>query len=82
MGGTHARVIAGLFATVLGAAGALAFTGCGHNIDDCRNTRTCIPSSCEAGDGGLVCAPCVDGGMLDGSGDCCKTDDGGLVCAN
>jgi hypothetical protein len=68
MRATHSLVIAGLFAAVLGAVGALAFAGCGDNIDDCRNTRTCIPP------------PCMDGGVLD-AGDCCKTSDGGFVCA-
>jgi hypothetical protein len=52
---------------VFGAAAATAFGGCGDNIDDCRNTRTCIP------------LPCMDGGVLD-AGDCCKADDGGIVC--
>ena len=64
---THSRIIAGLFAAVFGAAAATASGGCGDNIDDCRNTRTCIP------------LPCMDGGALD-AGDCCKADDGGIVC--
>ncbi len=65
---THSRNIAGLFAVVFGASVAVVFGGCGDNIDDCRNTRTCIP------------LPCIDGGLLD-AGDCCKADDGGLTCA-
>ena len=65
---THSRIIAGLFAVLSGAAAATAFGGCGDTINDCRNTRTCIP------------LPCVDGGVLD-AGDCCQADDGGAVCA-
>jgi hypothetical protein len=65
---THSWIIPGLFVAVLGAAGALAFAGCGNNLDDCRNTRTCIA------------LPCMDGGALD-TGECCEGSDGGLVCA-
>jgi hypothetical protein len=77
---TRATIIGGLLGVVLGAIGLGA---CSHLADDCHNTKTCIPPSCEAGDdGGLVCAPCVDGGVRDpgDAGDCCETEDGGLVC--
>ncbi len=62
---TRARIIGGLLGVVLGAVGVGA---CSHDAEDCRNTRTCIPS------------PCVDGGVVD-AGDCCEAEDGGLVCA-
>ena len=64
---TQSRIVAGLFAVVFGASAAMGFGGCGHDLDDCRNTRTC-PTP-----------PCMDGGVLE-AGDCCKAEDGGNVC--
>lgn len=62
------RILATLSAATFGAAAALLFAGCGNALDDCRNTRTCIP------------VPCADAGAL-ASGDCCQEEDGGLSCA-
>lgn len=69
----NARIIAGLFAVILGAA-ALAFSACGTSADDCHNTKTCKPPPCNMDAG-------VDGSPLDGvNGDCCLLADGGEVC--
>lgn len=66
----HARIVGGLLVAVLGAIG---FSACGHDAEDCRNTRTCEATKCISDAG-------VDADMLD-AGDCCEGEDGGLVCA-
>lgn len=70
---THARIVGGLLAAMLSAAGVSGFSACGNAADDCRNTRTCPAPKCISDAG-------VDADMLE-SGYCCTGDDGGLVCA-
>jgi hypothetical protein len=67
---THAWIIGGLLGAVLGAVGLCA---CGHDAEDCRNTRTCPTPKCISDAG-------VDADRLE-AGDCCEGEDGGLVCA-